>query len=870
MLRRKMIKALAMGALTPPVIFRGGKGNEGDGPEGFFAAASYHSPWHEWPDMLWTGPEFWGNRLQDWRITDGSAECLVSDINRTLFSLTCQLSERREPFETTVTIASFNKASRSEKDYVGFRVGAVGRIEGYRSAAVFGQGLDAGITTDGILFIGEKKSDEKISVGDGSKLRLRATLQGETYTIEISLLPPGGNVSPAVFSVNGLASKSLIGNIGLVSHYGEENQDHEASSVRFSNWNIQGDRVNYDAEQTFGPVCFAQYTLHKNILKLTAQLAPIEAIEGHKVSLELKENDRWKSVQEKPVDPLSRVAHFRVENWTHQKDVPYRIRLVLPLRNRTEEHFYAGTIAREPLDAAQLKVAVFSCNADHGFPDAEVAINANKHKPHMALFLGDQFYESSGGFRIQTSPLEKAALDCLRKWYMFGWSYRDIFRHVPSAFLCDDHDVYHGNIWGEGGEIAPTDQGWGSEAQDQGGYKMPPEWVNMVQRMQTGHLPDPFDPTPIKQGISVYYTSWNYGGVSFALIEDRKFKSAPKNVLPEKADIKNGFIRNPEEFDIREYRDLDAELLGDRQMKFLETWGSDWRGGQQMKVVLSQTNFCTVDTLPAGRVSDSGTSRLPIPEPGEYVQGDAPTGNMDSNGWPQKGRDEALRVIRKCFAFHIAGDQHLASSVQYGIDEFGDAGYAFAGPALNNLHPRRFWPPANPQPLPGKPPYTGNFYDGFGNRMTVHAVANPRKTGRKPAMVYDRATGYGIVVFDKKAQTITTECWPRYVDPTNPETGGQYAGWPLTISVQDNYGRRAKAYLPEVKIRGMVDPVIAVVNEATGETEYVLRVKGKSFKPKVFSDASHTLRVGDPDKDVWKEFRNIRPGGSQKPLVCRF
>ena len=66
----------------------------------------------------------------------------------------------------------------------------------------------------------------------------------------------------------------------------------------------------------------------------------------------------------------------------------------------------------------------------------------------------------------------------------------------------------------------------------------------MVQRVQTSHLPDPFDPTPVLQGICVYYTDLLWGGVSFAILEDRKWKSAPKEQLPE-ANIVNGFALNP-------------------------------------------------------------------------------------------------------------------------------------------------------------------------------------------------------------------------------------------------------------------------------------------------------------------------------------
>ena len=36
---------------------------------------------------------------------------------------------------------------------------------------------------------------------------------------------------------------------------------------------------------------------------------------------------------------------------------------------------------------------------------------------------------------------------------------------------------------------------------DDGGYFKPVEYVQEVERAQTSHLPDPFDPTPVQRGI---------------------------------------------------------------------------------------------------------------------------------------------------------------------------------------------------------------------------------------------------------------------------------------------------------------------------------------------------------------------------------
>lgn len=882
--RRSTIKILTLSVAAPEILI-GAENNKLIDIARQFARSSedthaYHSQWQNWPDMKWIGPEYWGNRLQDWSIKDGKAQCLVRGQNRALYSLVCQLTDRLALFSMSVIINFLDQDIKKKEDsYAGFRLGAkhLSGFDEYRSAAVFGIGLDAGIGCDGRLFIGKKKSEKILKSNSDYRLTVKAKPIGDSYELSCMVSSITDNQLLDEIFVKDIEKNQLIGNVALVCHYAKEDVENlgfrdskdfeeiflkqpvEKPSVSFSDWIIEGKKVEYSPEQTFGPICFCQYTINKGVLKLVAQLAPVETITGQKIVLQAKKGNTWIDLQEKAIESEGRSVHFRLENWDDSEAIPYRVRLDLPLKDELNTSHYEGTIAAQPKGNAKLKVAVFSCNCDHGFPDTEVVVNSGKHQADMAVFLGDQFYESHGGFGIQTSSFEKASLDYLRKWYMFGWSYRDIFRHIPCAIIPDDHDVYHGNIWGEGGDSASSAQGWAAVAQDLGGYKMPPQWVNMVQRTQTGHLPDPFNPEPVKQGISVYYTTWNYGGVSFAILEDRKFKSAPKHVLPEEAMVENGFIRNPD-FDITKFRDIKAELLGSRQLDFLKQWSEDWTDGVKMKVVLSQTNFCTVATLPEGTIGDEIVPTLSMPDPDVYVIGDAVTVDMDSNGWPQKGRDDALRLIRKCFAFHIAGDQHLASMVQYGLDEFGDSGFAFAGPALNNMWPRRWWPPlknsANKSLIPTQQANLGNFYDGFGNRMTVRAVANPRKTGKQPAIVYDRSTGYGIVVIDSKDRMIHTECWPRDLDPIK-QPSGQYTGWPLAVSQEQNYGRKAVAWLPQIKVNGTENPVIEIIQEVNNELVYTLRLKGKTFKPKVFSKGNYTIRVSDPDKMIIQERKNI-------------
>jgi hypothetical protein len=436
-------------------------------------------------------------------------------------------------------------------------------------------------------------------------------------------------------------------------------------------------------------------------------------------------------------------------------------------------------------------VAAFTGNNDLGFPHADVVKHVSTFEPDLLVFTGDQIYEPVGGFGVQRAPIEKAALDYLRKWFMYGWEYRDLLRNIPSIALPDDHDVYHGNIWGAGGrdanDIVPAlvrdGVGVQTQKQDSGGYTMPVDWVNMVQRTQTSHLPDPVDPAPAQRGIGVYFTELVWGGVSYAIVEDRKWKSPPAVLLPE-AQIVNGWARNPD-WDSSKHGDVKgAELLGARQMRFLERWANDPNAEVWMKAVVSQTVFANVATLPKGSRADDITTKLPIQPPGGYAPGEAPVQDHDSNGWPQSPRLAALRLMKKAGAVHITGDQHLGMTIQYGIDAFRDGPFAICVPSVANFWPRRWFPEedgANREA--GAPRNTGDYLDGFGNRMTVLAVSNPFKLGIEPADINDRAPGYGIITFDRLDRTVTFANWPRWVDPNEPGAK-PYPGWPITIRQQ--------------------------------------------------------------------------------------
>lgn len=492
-------------------------------------------------------------------------------------------------------------------------------------------------------------------------------------------------------------------------------------------------------------ICFGIYTTQNNILKLSAQLFPLYPEESREVRLELRKNGTWQQVAVEKVNDIGWSALFRIENWDNSADVPYRLR-------HGENAVFEGLIRKDPVDKNIIVVASLNCNSNNDRSmRREYVRNLNYLDPDLLYFAGDQSYDHT----------EHTAA-----WLLWGLQFRDTFRNRPCITIPDDHDVGQGNLWGEGGKVASTPDG------DDGGYFYHPEYIKMLERCQTSHLPDPYDPTPIKQGIGVYYTDLTVGGIDFAIIEDRKFKSGPAGKVP---------LMGPSPDHVRDPNYTPATvdlkglvLLGDRQLKFLDEWGKSWKG-VEMKAVLSQTGFC-------GAAQRHGRFQ-------NYFQAD-----LDCGGWPQTGRNKALRMIQKAGAIHLAGDQHLATLVQHGIDEFRDGPFAFVSPAIVNDYYNRWWYPSDEKPGknndPKNPlPFNGDYLDGLGNKITMLAYANIEGEHRRD--------GFGLVRFNKKDRSITFESWDRFTDVSKPEAE-QMPGWPRTIRQVQKAGEPIKWQLDPI------------------------------------------------------------------------
>lgn len=537
---------------------------------------------------------------------------------------------------------------------------------------------------------------------------------------------------------------------------------------------------------------FVLYTVDDQVLNLTAQLYELDPEADRIVRLEININGEWVEAARVNIWEPEFIAPFQIEDWDDSQSHQYRVR-------HGESAVYSGLIRANPRDKEEIVLAAFTCNGntDRG-PRSDVIKNIERLDPDLLFFSGDQVYDHETHFL---------------SWNLFGRQFGEITRNRPTVVIPDDHDVGNANLWGNGGEIGF------------GGYK-DPSYVNQVEHAQTSHLPDPYDPSPIQRGIGVYYTSLKWGGIGFAILEDRKFKSQvdilDRDQLEELGVVFSRpdhieFLPDPELLDVP-----GGKLLGERQLEFLRLWTADWTD-QEMKAVLHQAPF-------AGTAHLHGPSRIRL------------AADLDANGWPQSARDRALGEIRKGFALMINGDTHLSTLTRMGVDEFGDAGYSFSVPALVSIY-RRWWSPDQKNTLenPGDLAYTGNYLDVLGNKITMLAYANPNPSRVSYNRWEAQGAGFGVIRFNKPDRTMTMELWPRGCDITAAGCE-QYPGWPVTVTQEDNYGRDAAAYLPTINT-DVDDPVIQVIDEENGEIVYTLRIKGRSFQPKVFQPGTYTLKV---------------------------
>jgi len=828
-----------------------------------YLSSASESPQYKRP---WIGANFWANRLQDWQLNVGRLECIEGSVEfplRTVHLLTHQLNNQKDSFSVSVRTGILGKIwDKNGDSFTGFLIGAGGGNLDYRAASLIhhfsgeGGGILAVLNENGAL--GFRSNNNSNEIDTYPELPLAST-DGKNYSrnsyivnwediqLKLKAIPLNeGQYLLTLASYNYMTgekvaevstqidSELLLGNIALVSHPGKTAPGRR---YWFRDLEISGKKITHSPRRQFGPVLNTFYSRTGNTLKLSAQFPPLGFGDSNTCELQFNKEDTWETVQEVNIEAPSYLALFKLTNFKEDDVVEYRVKYL----NNGQDYYYEGSIKPEPVDKRNVSIAGFTCYqvmgvpADNSwgtdfagaaksrwlpeniwFPHNKLMQHVVSQNPDLLVFLGDQVYEGgnpTNGANSEANP----GLDYFYKFFIFLWDFNQLTKNYPSILLTDDHDVFQGDLWGDGG--TPSNNGNNKS----GGYVHEPEFVNMVERTQTAHNPDLFDPTPIKQDIGVYYGSFKFGGIGIAILEDRKFKSLP------------GLVGDVEFYGSKVVSDISNEaldvagtkLLGERQLDFLDKWLADWEG-IDMRLAVSQTIYASLHTTPKGDLWR----------------------DLDSGGWPQKGRNRALEKLRIGHSVIMGGDTHLPALVQHGIDQQTDAPYQLVVPAVSNKY-RRWWFPKNKNAQ-------GHYVDGLGNKVKVVAVGNPyisnqsvfdlnKKLGKNYGSEHiylnqdSVQNGYGIIRFDKKEMAITFEAW-------DPDRDKQMVGWPKTINVAQNYMASMKYSLPTL-ISEIDKPVkITLLDRKSKNEIYTIKLPSGEINLKAPEAKLYDIKISSADK----------------------
>jgi alkaline phosphatase D len=211
-------------------------------------ANSFKSKWHLLPDTGWAGEDLCAQGLQDWCIKDGALNCVAHGTDKTVHIITHQLSAGNNSFSANLIFRFLNQPGPegNKENFAGFRLGATVRFEDHYSVLMTGKGIDAGVTRNGCLFIGntlsDKKIDEKILT---KKIRLQLTVTPQSTGgnfAKLKALDKYGN-TVATLSSSAYDAAAWQGNIALVSNCKNNKQNTDQPTIAISKFVIEGEKI---------------------------------------------------------------------------------------------------------------------------------------------------------------------------------------------------------------------------------------------------------------------------------------------------------------------------------------------------------------------------------------------------------------------------------------------------------------------------------------------------------------------------------------------------------------------------------------------------------------------------------------------------
>lgn len=201
-------------------------------------------------ERTWIGTDFWANRLQDWSLHENRLVCETSAPNRNVFLLTSEIQSNT--YEVTVEGGIINTSLQGG---AGVRLGIEGEFGDYRDNAIRGIGTDILVTTSGnlVMISGSDSTAYTTEVAlDSFRMQVLASSADlEVVLTDLTTHNTESHRFPLVVKSGGLA---------LVSSFETDNRFNREPSAWFRRLELEG--FAYLEKQRFGPILFAQHTLH--------------------------------------------------------------------------------------------------------------------------------------------------------------------------------------------------------------------------------------------------------------------------------------------------------------------------------------------------------------------------------------------------------------------------------------------------------------------------------------------------------------------------------------------------------------------------------------------------------------------------------
>jgi hypothetical protein len=294
--------------------------------------------WRRTNDRVWLGGEFWANPMEDWQVAEGGAECRSLGGNRSIHSLTHQITDPEKGFTLSVQVSQLEV--RGKDNGAGFRIGVRSELNEYRSNCFVARGINAGVA-DGQLLLGPKTGPLAAANPKSIDLLLTGIANGAeaTLTLEARSADSGASLGKLIHTV---PANSLLGNVALVSNYGPDGPQNAAkgapkmvsqgrSRYRFTEWKMTGGAFTINPAQRFGPLLWSMYSLTDSrtpegfVMKISALTGPMGRDDSQVVELHVRRDGAWQSLGEAKLDPDAWVATFRIPHWDEKKATPYKL-----------------------------------------------------------------------------------------------------------------------------------------------------------------------------------------------------------------------------------------------------------------------------------------------------------------------------------------------------------------------------------------------------------------------------------------------------------------------------------------------------------------------------------------------------------------